>query len=263
MLWNFISCLVGLLLNNTPSETIRLFFLLDGIICWNAPIWFLLQLFMVVISFFFIEKIYTFGKYFIIPALFALWYFISGNNVLLKLNILPVCLLFYIFGNIFKQIYDRYSSTRSKTPGYIIPSALLLLSINVVFGIFLNKRVSFTGADFGNVFYCCLAALSGILFYSLIFENTRYLRTSKVLSYLGRNSLIIMATQYWFFTFYDMLSNHLLGVSIWHYRNTAKALVLSVITILLICTATEIAKRISNKNHTFRKICIWSGINMN
>ena len=252
LLWNLMSCLIGLFFNYTVSETIRLFFLLDGIICWNAPIWFLLQLFMVGISFFIIDEYMPYGKYLSIPVLFVLWYFISGYNVFLKLNILPVCLLFYIFGNIVKQFYDNCSKAGNKTHIYI-PAALLFLSTNIVFGLCLNKRVSFTGADFGNVFYCCLAAIAGILFYILIFKNTHCLRANKVLSYLGQNSLIIMATQYWFFTFYDILSNRLFGISIWHYRNTAKALVISITTILLICTVVEILKKIGIKNHTVKK----------
>lgn len=119
LLWNLMSCLIGLFFNYTVSETIRLFFLLDGIICWNAPIWFLLQLFMVGISFFIIDEYMPYGKYLSIPVLFVLWYFISGYNVFLKLNILPVCLLFYIFGNIVKQFYDNCSKAGNKTHIYI------------------------------------------------------------------------------------------------------------------------------------------------
>ena len=260
--WNLLSCLVGLLLNNTISETIRLFFLLDGKICWNAPIWFLLQLFIAEIAFFFVDEYIPYGKYISIPVLFVLWIFISENNILLKLNILPVCLLFYILGSIFKEFYDKYSEKFIDKQRCTISATLLFLCINIVFGIFLNKRITFTGADFGNVVYCSLAAISGVLFYLIVFQHIRFLRTNKVLSYLGKNSLIIMATQYWFFVLYDAVSERLFDVSIWHYRNTAKALVISVVTILLICSIIEVLKKISTRNLGLKKICSWFGVNM-
>jgi fucose 4-O-acetylase-like acetyltransferase len=180
----------------------------------------------------------------------------------LKLNIVPVCLLFYVLGSIFKQFHDKYNEIiRSKRKMLFFP-AFLFLSMNILFGVVLNKRISFTDADFGNVFYCCLAAISGVLFYLILFENVRLLRTNKLLSYLGKNSLIIMATQYWFFTLYDVISKRLLNGSIWHYRNTLKALVISVITITLICSIVELLKKISVRNFRLRKICTWFGISI-
>ena len=262
ILWNALSCLIGLMLGKTVYESIRLFLLLDGVMCWNAPIWFLLLLYMASIIYFFVEKYIPHGKYLSIPLLMALWILVSGNNIFLKLNIVPVCLLFYILGSIFKQFHDKYNEIiRSKRQMLFFP-AFLFLSMNILFGVVLNKRISFTGADFGNVFYCCLAAISGVLFYFILFENVRLLRTNKLLSYLGKNSLIIMATQYWFFTLYDVISKRLLNGSIWYYRNTLKALVISVITITLICSIVELLKKISIRNCRLWKICTWFGISI-
>lgn len=260
LLWNFLSCFVGLLLGETVYESIRLFFLLDGAMCWNAPIWFLLLLYIVSVIFFFIEKYIPYGKHLSIPLLVTLWVLVSENNIFLKLNIVPVCLLFYIFGNIFKQFYDKYNETIHKKHKILFFAAFLFLSMNILFGLILNKRITFTGADFGNVFYCCIAAASGVLFYLILFENTRFLKTNKVLSYLGKNSLIIMATQYWFFMLYDAISERLLNGSIRHYRNTLKALVISIITITLICSIVELLKKISVRNHMLGKISTWFGV---
>lgn len=262
MLWNILSCLVGLLLKNTVSETIRLFFLLDGVICWNAPIWFLLLLFMAEIVFFFIEKYIPYGKYLSIPVLLLLWIFASGTNIFLKLNILPVCLLFYIFGNIFKQFYDKYNEKIIGKYRYAIPAAVLFFSINIVFGLVLNERITFTGANFGNAIYCCLAAIAGVLFYVVLFRTVPFLKANKWLSYLGRNSLIIMATQYWFFAVYDAVSERFFDLSIREYRNTAKALAMSVVTILLIIAIVELLRKIGTGKPRFKKMCSWFGVNM-
>lgn len=262
LIWNLLSCLVGMMNKQTIVDSIRLFFLLDGSICWNAPIWFLLQLYMVETVYFFIEKYISKYKYACIPVLLMLWIFVSNNNIFLKLNIFPVCLLFYILGNVFKKNYDAYNEKCFVKPKYLVLVYLLLLCINIIFGIFLNKRITFTGADFGNVIYCALAAISGIIFYILLFQNIRILGTNKILSYLGKNSLIIMATQYYFFTVYDIISKKFLEISIWHYRSTIKAFVISVITILLICIIIQLLKKISNRHVGLKKICRLFGVNV-
>ncbi|MBQ6831313.1 MAG: acyltransferase family protein [Oscillospiraceae bacterium] len=262
LLWNLLSCLVGLLLGKSVYESVRLFFVLDGVMCWNGPIWFLLQLYIVTIIYFFVEKYIPYGKYLSIPILFVLWIFISENNIFLKLNILPVCLLFYILGNLFRQSYSRFSKAFDRKHKPLFLAALLLICGNILFGIVLNKRITFTGADFGNVFYCCLAAISGILFYLILFQKVPFLRTNRIFMYLGKNSLIIMATQYWFFTLYDAISERLFDFSLWAYRNTFKALIVCIVTILFICAIIEFLRKISVGNGRLRKICAWFGINL-
>ena len=217
---------------------------------------------MVEIVFFFIEKHIPYGKYTSIPILFILWVFVSGRNVFLKVNILPVCLLFYILGAIFKQFYDKHNGKFITNKIHVALIACSLLCINILFGVILNNRISFTGADFGNVFYCGLAAISGVLFYITIFQHVPLLKTSKILSYLGKNSLIIFAAQYWLFTLYDVVSKKLVNGSIWHYRNTAKACIVAIMTILLICTISEVLKKIGKKSAGFSKLCGWFGLNI-
>ncbi len=260
LLWNLLSCLAGLFLSYSVSETIRLFFWLDGENCWNVPIWFLLLLFMVEIVFFFIEKYIPKGRLISIPVLFLLWLFASGRNVFLKLNILPVCLLFYTFGSIFKQFYDNHNRKFDSNKNALFFVACLLLCTNILFGLILNNLISFTRANFGNVFYCVLAAISGVLFYVMVFHHILFFRTNKILTYLGKNSLIIFATQYWFFNLYDIVSERLINISIWNYRNTAKAFVGTVITCFLICITAEILKKIGKKSAAFAKLCSWFGI---
>lgn len=263
LIWNILSCFAGVVcLGENVVESIRLFFLLDGKICWNAPIWFLLQLYIVEIVYFFLEKYVRNRIYLCVPILVIFWALISENNILLKLNILPVCLLYYVLGHIFKQFYNKWNNRIIKTHKYIFSIAILLLFVNILFGVLLNNRISFTGADFGNVIYCSLAAISGVLFYIIVFQNVPFLRTNKVLSYLGKNSMIIMASQYWFFMLYDVISMKLFNMSVWHYRNTLKALVISIITISLICLIIEMVKKIGDRNIGVKKICTWFGVNM-
>lgn len=232
----------------------QVFFLVDGEICWKAPIWFLLLLYMTQIVYFVAEKCIPYGKYVSIPVLLLLWYFLSSPNIFLKLNILPICLLFYIFGNIFNLIHEKH---RFLSPGknkIILPVCAALLCINLVFGVCLNDSVSFTSAYFGNTTFCLIAATAGVLFYFLLFQNVHILGENRILSYIGRNSLIIMASQYCFFTFYDIFSSKIADVSIWHYRNTLKAFLVCVVTIAFICLITELLIFLGKRSTFIQKI---------
>ncbi len=260
--WNVVSCAVGLLFGDSFYDTFRLFFLLDGEVCWNSPIWSLLMLYMSCICFFFIEKL-PYGKYICIPVLIALWVFLPQNNVFLKLNILPPCLLFYALGNISKPFYDKYSDVIHKKRAVLVLAAIISLGVSVLFSMVLNHtQVTYTGGHFGNALYCFIGAVFSVLFYIILFENVPFLKSNKILSYLGKNTLIIIASQYWFFKLYDMVSRRVLNFSIRYYRNTLKAFIGAVITILLICAIAELLKKAATKFRFLKPICTLFGINM-
>lgn len=261
LIWNFASFLAGLMLNISFEESIRTFFLLDGEVCWNAPIWFLLLLYMTEIIYFILNKIKPHRNLIVIIVLLFTWIKISNQNVILKLNILPPCLLFYMFGDIFREyssLYSEYNKKINKWVSIFLFSSLL--GLNVIFGIVLNNRISFTGADFGNVLYCCVAAIAGVFFYIIIFQKFKCLSNNKVLDFLGKNSMIIMASQYWFFKFSDILSYKFFDFSIWHYRNTLKAVFMTLITITIIMFVVSLLKKISKENQVIAKICSLVGI---
>ena len=71
-----------------------------------------------------------------------------------------------------------------------------------------------------------------------------------------------MAAQYWFFRLYDQAFSFITGVeeSIWHYRNTLKALIVSIVTITLICSAVELMKKAGKKLPFVDKVCCLFGI---
>lgn len=262
LVWNVLSCAVGLILGDSFYDTFRLFFLLDGEVCWNSPIWSLLLLYMTCICFFFIEKL-PYGKYICIPVLLALWVFLPQTNVLLKLNILPPCLLFYALGNVFKPFYEKYSEPINKKRLIPVLAAIISLGLSILFSIVLNHtQVTYTGGNFGNAFLCFIGAVFSILFYVIVFQSVPFLKSNKLLSYLGKNTLIIMASQYWFFKLYDMVSRRLYNFSIRYYRNTLKAFLGAVITIAIICVIAEFLKKVATKYPRLRPICTFLGINM-
>ena len=66
--------------------------------------------------------------------------------------------------------------------------------------------------------------------------------------------MIIMIMQYWFFEVFELIGSKTFGISIWNYRGTLKALVVSIITISLILLCSELVKNVSNKNEKIKYI---------
>jgi len=258
--WNTVSVFVGCLVTKDIAQSLRQLFLLDGEICWNSPIWFLLLLYMGELAYTFIKKFIPHGGHIMIPVLLALWALLPEKNVFLKLNILPVCLLFYILGNLCRPICEKHKKGWLDKDRYVLPACGILLGMSLLFGVVLNERISFTSPQFGNVLYCFIAGVAGVLFYVLLFQKCVFLSKSKVLSYLGRNSLIVMAVQYWFFNLYDRICARLGIGSIWYYRSTVKAVALSVGTIAVICFMAELMKKLGNRSAFVRKLCLCLGV---
>ena len=131
-----------------------------------------------------------------------------------------------------------------------------LAFINVYFGVIHNVRIVYTKSVFGNVFYCLLAAISGIALYVLSFQLFDFLGKNKLLNYLGRNSLIIMVSQFYFFNLYDAFA----GFNVHLLRNTLKAFVMSIGTIAIICFITNTINYISKRSKIIKNISGWFGI---
>jgi len=243
VVWDFLSSLVAIIYGEGIRDTISKFFVVNGQLCWNAPIWFLLVLFIVEVLYAAILSIRNSKKSIIITLIVSviLWILFGSYAVMLKLNLVPLGLFFYALGNMCKQLYEDKDLSKK--------AVIILIGIfggaSILFGAILNIRISYTGGSFGNIYYCIVAGISGVLFYWLVFKS---LRSNKILCELGQNSLIIMATQYWFFQIYDVFSQKLFDISVWNARSTLKAAVVTTVTITLIMVGVSLFKRLF-KNH--------------
>lgn len=258
LVWDFWASFAAIVLGAGKKDTISKFFTLNGEICWNAPIWFLLVLFIAESLYAIIIKFYKSKKanLIVLMASIVLFILFGGYNSLpLKLNLVPLALFFYGLGNTFHRLYNGHPT--AKTPINVI---VILGIISVLFGVILNIRISYTGASFGNIYYCIIAAISGTLFYVLLFKNWQQLGNNKILCLLGKNSLIIMATQYWFFRFFDIISQKKFDKSVWHARSTLKATIVTIITISLIITGVFIFKMVFKDNKKVLLLAKYFGI---
>lgn len=255
--WDLLASLVAIALGKGIKETVSKFFVINGRLCWNAPIWFLLILFIAESLYKVIAK---YGKskrtsYTALIISAVLWILVGAYPYSLKLNLVPLALFFYALGDIFHISYREHPATKTT----IIVIALIGMT-SVLFGTILNIRISYTGGFFGNIYYCIIAAVAGTLFYVLIFQNWRKLGENKILCMLGQNSLIIMATQYWLFYPFDAISQKLFCVSVWHSRSTVKALAVTVITVFFIMISVSIFKKRFRNNKRVLILAKYIGI---
>ena len=256
--WNILSNLVAIFMGSSLGDVINTTFLLNGEVCWNAPIWFLLTIFLTQILYFILKKFLNLNDIVIMLISFLLWLVFSQRNILFKLNLVPMSMLFYVLG-VFAQGKLQDKTGKSLLRKHTMVSCIVfivLAFINIYFGVVHNVRIVYTKSIFGNVFYCLLAAISGIALYVLLFQLFAFLGNNKLLNYLGRNSLIIMASQFYFFTLYDVFA----GFNVHLLRNTPKAFIMCIITIAFICLVTNTIKHVGKRNKIVNKVSAWFGL---
>lgn len=253
LFWDVTSCLY-IYLCGTPIKTVfKQFFFLDGEYCWNAPIWFLWILFVV-------ESIYivingcqlSISITFLIPILCLVFAYISRDMIVpLKLNIAPIGLLFYWFGTVSKKV----SVIKKLEENYLISFTIFLLATVILSH--LNDRISLFGAYYGNFLLCVICGVCGILQISLLARRIHTQAICSALQMFGRDSMFIMCFQYPVFLFlsncYAKINNS--QFDLWHYRSTRKALVMSIISMIIIYAFLLIAKKLLP-----RKICKTIGV---
>ncbi len=253
-IWSILSSIGDIILGASIKETLLRMFIVNGELSWNAPIWFLLVLFITEILYAIINhfKSGIISEILTILIFGICWITIGELPLPLKLNLIPLAIVFYSLGNVIKKITETKKYTLTKIQ--IILSIIALGIISFVFGVLLNIRITYTGGNFGNISYCIIAALAGTGFYFMIFKNIKILGDFKLLAYMGRNSLIIMCTQYWFFRMFSIISYKFFQFDVWHWQNTLKAFLATVITISIICIGTELFKYLARKSSIIDKI---------
>ena len=257
--WNILSELIYIFFNGYDINVLKRLFLIDGCITWNAPIWFLWVLFLTQCLYAIIKSRLPHCNFICYVLSIVAGVLFAAHKTTFLLNLIPVSLLFYALGNQYNNIYDKISGImRNK---YIITICLLVCSaINILFGVFLNIRVSYTGANFGNYIYFVIAATAGVILYIILFQCCEYLKNNKLLIYIGKQSFNIMTFQYILFYIYDALSSKFLHISVRRYENTVKAFILSILTIILICALTKLSKVLENKFNFIYHLRQWFGI---
>ena len=257
--WNFCATIISLFVNEDTADVISRFFTINGEFCWNRPIWFLPALFFTDVIYQCLDKYLPRGKTIILLAMPFLWYALDGAKLFLKIDMVPIALVFYWVGTLLKKMTEHPEVLKKKQG--IIAAVLPICAVtHIMFGVCLNGRISYTGSDFDNYFYCFLAGIAGVLFYIFLFWT---IRPSKVLSALGKNTLFIVCSHYWILTVASAISKKFFDYDVWHARGTLKALVVSVSLLLITWGMLSVFLKLCRKIPWLKNTAVFLGISMN
>jgi len=183
-------------------------------IIFNKPIWFLVCLFVVNISFFFIFKIFenSKNKYFLIFGFLLLLAFFGYLYSLYKPLRLPwmmdtalVAVLFFGLGLIYKHKLSKKVFTFTNQQKFTL---IFILFVIVVIISILNGRIDMAEIIFNNCFLFLVGSFSGILMIILISE---LIPKNRIFGYIGKNTMII-------FTFHTPVYSIIIFISIYLFK---------------------------------------------
>lgn len=220
-------------------------------ISYNPPLWFLTCLFVTELLFYGMAK-----KYYGDPEKLVFWLIIAGVIGYLYSIYLPfripwnvdvalAAIVFYGAGNLFKRLTEPESKVSfsmkldsgfiekfSRFEKYLLLTAVLLslLYLGYLLKFPTDDKVNMNVLKYGDFFSFYLLAFAGIFTFVYL---SRRLVSSKVLEYLGRNSLIILALHFPLKDILIKLVIIILGVDIEYiHYNAGLALSLTVLNLL-------------------------------
>ena len=201
-------------------------FCLENITGWNEPVWFLLSLFIIeILSYILLNnKSYNMNLIFLLSIIVGIIY----NNVEdlpFQIDGAIIGFSFFIFGYIIKDKSIIERLYKKCTFKYVI--ILLILSI---FFSYINGSVNMSVGNLSNSIYTYISAFSGIMLFSLLAYK---INKSKILEFIGRNSLFIMLTHYFILDFYRFLGKYILNYDFMHMGNIIIALIMTIVTIII------------------------------
>lgn len=205
------------------------YFYLDGSVGWNSPLWFLIVLFFIEIIYIVIDKL-KWNNLFLIVLSFILGYGFSVTHMEFPfgINIVFYGVVFYSLGDFLKTVgmEKEWFSNKVKKISLLVVLAL----INIVFGLFLNSRVSVYHNELGNYFWFYIAAVSACLAFFIIFKGTKRV---KVLTFFGLNSVVVMCTHYFFKYAFILIDRRFGGI-----LSAERSLLISILetVVVLICS---------------------------
>lgn len=245
--WSLLAAGISLILQEyTLKEAVISILYLDGKPTWNVPVWFLVVIFETEIVFRIIAKKKLLIYVSIIINL-ILAYVLQERLCMVGLTIVPTALVFYTLGYLLRSTILKLRYCHNRT---IICMTGVALFSNLFFGIYVNDRISVVNNHYGNYFLAILIGILGILGYWCL---AILLKQCDILEYFGKKTMPILCSQYFIFRFYDYLSNQLYGVSVWHYRGSTKAIILTLVTLGVYYCIFELCSKITLRVRRCRK----------
>jgi len=156
-----------------------------------TPLWFLLSLFLTELFFFIIVK--KFPKFYLIPVLVLsligfLTTFGAFKNLPWSVNTSLIALIFFGLGYYLKNNSKDLINNLTKNRLVVLITIIFLLMS--VWFFYLNGTIDMLNNHYQNYLYFVLSAFGGI---GIILVISQLIPNSKVVNFVGKNSLIILA----------------------------------------------------------------------
>ncbi|KGL39397.1 hypothetical protein BMT55_13415 [Listeria newyorkensis] len=192
-------------LERDPLSTLLSIFYLNGSVGWNAPLWFLVVLFILDVLYYFFSK---WSKRAGIQMLLVLLSCIvgwllseTGIKFPFGLQIVFSCFLFYYLGNMTKKYKVLKLLSRNLGVYTLIVTLAGSFLVGSMFWLNGSRLVSMYDNYFGtNYVLFVLTALSGIVFSVLLFQMVQ---ETGIFTIFGKEAIILLGTQYFVLLGFD------------------------------------------------------------
>ena len=190
--------------NYMAIKDFNIFNIIKGIVIGNddiitlisGPSWLILTLFLAEVLFYILYKLYNGDKKHLFNAsiiLIIIGYVegITSRKILMPwhINTVPVACACTIIGYLMYNIYrEKRALWQSKKINYIY--SIILIIIGAYISVYVNGKVSFGGNNYKSIILTYASLFSTITGLILILMK---IKKAKLLSFIGRNSLIILA----------------------------------------------------------------------
>lgn len=191
-------------LNNVyPLDLISQLFYINGKVCWNTPIWFLIVLFITNIVFDFIKRVRILNLTLTVLLLGLVGVMLNSQQIVLPfgLNIVCISITFYYLGYLSKKKYSSFQNV--KFSNFLL---VIIGCLHIAIGIFLNDRVDMYKLVYGNYILFYMTSILGIIFWIRLAQLIAY---NKMLNYVGQATLTILGTHYFVFSFLTIIKRYL------------------------------------------------------
>lgn len=243
LVWNYIGQFAEFFYDGTSIEELfSQMFMLDGMIGWNAPVWFLLASFWIDLLYVLIHRFLT-KKSVLAVSIAAFWFAFSLAKFEiiypLGLQYVPVGMAFFCLGAWCRkaEIKEKLENGIFKNYFAYVLMLALLLTLNYVFGVKYNDMISVFKIKYSNYMLTIIAGIAGVFFYWFI---TIKMKDSWFLANLGRNTLIILCTHYFLLRNLAYTSLNTIGLDLWNFQSSVKAILITAIMLMLYTIVTPL-----------------------
>lgn len=192
-------------------DHIKQFLFWDGTVGWNSPIWFLLVLFLVEVTYVAVDN-FKLNTTISVLIIWILGLFIYKAELILPfgLHLVTWVIIYYHVGVILRKwnVIDKLSN-------YWVLISILFVASNACVNIFYNQQVNeLYHGILGNYFVFFINAIIMIIALLLVFSKTREIRLFKTIS---NKSIFIITTHYLIYYALFTFDSIFLGVKLFNY----------------------------------------------